>query len=146
MDVATMGCRKEQLPMNRSFKATCFHVEDMGEFLVVGLADHKFETVDYLTFQRSHEFDQQDIEQGMDAVHVERNDQGHSGYAGIRGVHLFPDRLHIHFDESGMEFMDGLASTEVLFDFSGESFETLRAGLEQCFAGFGCFHDHTRGS
>ncbi len=114
--------------MNRSFTATCFHAEDMGDFLLVGLA----------------EFDEQDLDLGMDDVHVERNDQGFSGYGGMRSVDLFPDRLHIDFDEIGMEFMDGLASTEVLFDFPAEVVEALRSALEQCFAGFACFHDHTR--
>jgi hypothetical protein len=130
--------------MNQSFKATCIHAEDMGEYLLVGLADHQFRTSDYLTFQRSHEFDEQDARLGMDAVHVERHAQGCSGYGGMSSVILFTDRLHIDFDDSGTEFMDGLASTDVTFDFSRECFETFRSALKQCFSGFDYFRDNTR--
>jgi hypothetical protein len=129
--------------MNPSFEATCMHAEDMGDYLLVGLADQKYDTVDYLTFQRAHEFDEQDVRLGMDAVHVERNGQGYSGYGGIRSVRLFPDRLQVDFDEKGVRFMGGLASTEVMFDFPGEVIERLRSALEQCFAGFDCFRDET---
>jgi hypothetical protein len=129
--------------MNQSFKATCMHAEDMGDYLLVGLADQKYDTVDHLMFQRTHEFDEQDIRLGMDAVHVQRNDQGYSGYGGIRSVGLFPDRLHVEFDDEGIGFMGGLASTEVTFDFPGEVIERLRSALEECFAGFDCFRDET---
>jgi len=128
--------------MNQSFKATYIHAENMGDYLLVGLADHQYDTADYLTFQRAHEFDEQDVRVGMDAVHVERNDQGCSCYGGMRNVVLFADRLHIDFDARGVEFMDGLASTEVTFDFPSERLETLRSALKQCFSGFDYFHDH----
>lgn len=129
--------------MNHSFKATCIHAEDMGDYLLVGLADHPFDTVDYLTFQRAHEFDEQDVRLSMNAVHVERNDQSCSSYGGMRSVVLFPDRLHIDFDDRGIKFMNGLASTDVMFDLPRERFEVLRSALKQCFSGFDYFHDDT---
>lgn len=132
--------------MNQGFKATCIHAEDMGDYLLVGLADHPFDTVDYLTFQRAHEFDEQDVRLAMDAVHVERNDQGCSGYGGMRSVALYPDRLHIDFDDRGIAFMDGLASTVVMFDFPRERFEALRSALKQCFSGFDYFRDESSDS
>ena len=126
--------------MNQSFKATCIHAEDMGDYLLVGLADHPF---DYLTFQRAHEFDEQDVRLGMDDVHVERNGQGCSGYGGMLNVVLYPDRLHIDFDDSGIAVMNGLASTEVTFDFPRERFEALRSALRLCFSGCEYFRDDT---
>src|SRR6202012_1826770 len=86
--------------MKSAFTASYIHSEDMGDYILVGLADQQFDTKEYLAFQRAHEFDEQDVRLGMNAVHVERNDQGFSGYGGMRSVVLFPDHLHIAFDES----------------------------------------------
>src|SRR5688572_30639313 len=122
--------------MNSDFKAACFHVEDMGDYLLVGFSDKRHDTTDYLTFQRAHEFDEQDIRLGMAAVYVERNDQRFSGYGGMRSVVLFPDRLHIDFDDRGAAFMGGITATDITFQFLRERFEALRSGLQQCFAGF----------
>ena len=130
--------------MNPDFKATCTHTEDMGDYLLVGLADQQHETTDYLTFQRAHQFDEQDIRLGHDTVYIERNDQFYSGYGGMRSVALHSDRLHIDFDEHGATFMRGIVATDVLFAFSSECFEALRAGLHRCFSGFAYFHDNTR--
>ena len=131
--------------MKQSFKATCVHAEDMGDYLLVGFADDKYETVDYLTFQRSHESDEQDVALGMDTVHVERNDQAHSDYGGMRCVILFPNLLRVEFDESGMEFMDGLDHTEVEFDLPLERFEALRSALKRCFAKLDFYYDYSEG-
>jgi hypothetical protein len=130
--------------MNPDFKATCAHVEDMGDHLSVGLADKQHGTVDFLTFQRAYEFDDEDVRLGMDAVYVERNDQGFSGYGGMCSVVLYPNRLHIDFDDRGTAFMGGITATDVAFEFSSERFEALRLGLLRCFSGFSYFHDKTR--
>jgi len=130
--------------MKPEFTASHIHSEDMGDYLLVGLADQQFDTREYLTFQRAHEFDEQDVRLGMDAVHIERNDQGFSGYGGMRSVVLFSDRLHIDFDARGAAFMGGTTATDVAFAFPRESFETLRSGLQRCFSGFSYFHDNTR--
>lgn len=130
--------------MNSDFKATCIHSEDMGDYLLVGLADQRHDTVDYLTFQRAHEFDEQDVRLGLNNVYVERNDQGYSGYGGIRSITIFSDHLHIEFDDHGADFMDGITTTDIVFDFPRESLEALRSGLLQCFSGFDFFHDHSQ--
>lgn len=136
---------KSECRVSPNFTAACVHVEDMGDYLLVGLADRKVETLDYLMFQRAHQFDEQDVRLGMDKVHVERNDQGYSGYGGIERVSLFPDHLHLRFDERGSSFM-GMPTMSVFFDFDGQTLKTLRDGLAACFEGFQCHCDETEKS
>ncbi len=129
--------------MTPDFKAAYCESADEDDYSQVWLGTEQSETLDYLTFQRAHEFDEQDIRLGLDGVYVERNDQGFSGYRGMRNVVLFRDRLHIDFDERGTRFMGGIPAMDVVFEFSDEVFSTLRRELQKIFRGYDYFHDNS---
>ena len=127
--------------MKSDFVATWVHVEDMGDYLLVGLSDQQFETSDYLVFQRAHEFDEQDVLLGMDTVYLERNDQGFSGYGGIESVSLFRDHLDVSLNAKGSAFMDGFSRMKVSLELDAAALQELRKGLVVCFEGFLTYHD-----
>jgi immunity protein 10 of polymorphic toxin system len=120
--------------MTPNFHAGHVSIDDMGEYLLVGLADNEVETRDYLMLQRAYAFDEQDRELGMADVYIERNDQGCSGYGGIERFELLPDKVRVRFDDHGTLSMAGIREMEVTFEKS--RFEELRAALRQCFEGF----------
>jgi|GEM_PF-969302 len=131
------------MPPLPHFTATCLHSEDMGDYHLLSLADDEDDPRDYLIFQRAHEFTEQDIRLGMNAVHVERNDQGWSGYGGLERVILRRDSLELELNEQGSRFMGGVQAMRVSFDFSSADFACLCKGLRVCFAGFAYFEDRT---
>jgi hypothetical protein len=128
--------------MNPNFHAGHVTVEDMGDYLLVGFADRQFATVNYLTLQRAHEFDEQDRRTGMAEVYIERNDQGFSGYGGMESFELLPDRVRVRFDARSAPIMAGCREMEISFDLNREQFGVLQAGLRRCFDGFNYFLDH----
>src|SRR5205085_3975104 len=101
--------------MNPSLHAHYVYVEDTEDCLFVGLADDQYDTDDYLMLQRAHEFDEQDQSLGMADIHIERNDQGCSGYGGIERFELLSDRVRVQFDDQGARNMEGIREMEITF-------------------------------
>jgi len=130
--------------MTSWFHATCIEFEDNGELICGGFADSKTNTGDFLAFTRPHVFSDEDRRHGMDKVHVERNEQGHSGYGGMERVELHRSQIRVIFDEKGTRRMAGFSETRVTFDISEERFEQLRRELARVFAGFDYYADCTR--
>lgn len=120
------------------FTANTVVVDDSDdEFIVVGLADEKDGTYrDALQFQRSHEFDEQDVALGMDSVYAERNDQSQGGYGGIERVELHPNRVRVTVGGELSERM-GTDEFDIAFTLPPDEFVRLREGLRVVFAGFG---------
>ena len=79
------------------FAAIDVVVDDSDDnFILVGFADEQDGRYrDALHFQRSYEFDEQDVALGMDQVYVERNGQSQGAYGGIERVELPPYRVRI---------------------------------------------------
>lgn len=81
-----------------TFHANCVAIDDMEDFWLVGFADERYDTNQYLTLQRSYEDDEQDIELGMDTYYVERAAQGRSCYGGIEQFELQRNQVIVTFD------------------------------------------------
>ena len=122
--------------MAPTFHATCICIEETDDCLQIGFADGEFETSKYLTLQRDHAFDEQDMRLGMAGVYVERDDQVNSMYGGIARCELLPGRLCVHFDDRGSKVMHGLREMEITFVASAEKISALSAALRRCFDGF----------
>jgi hypothetical protein len=120
-----------------NFHAGFVSIEDKGEYLLIGLVDDEVAVGDYLTLQRAHEFDEQDLRLGMDKVYIERNEQGYSCYGGIESFELSSRAVRVRFDAQGSERMGGTRQMEV--SFAAGRYQDLRAALEQCFKGFSWF-------
>jgi hypothetical protein len=121
-----------------AFHANCVAVEDMDDFWLVGFADDKYETHDYLTLQRSFEDDDQDVALGMNTYHVERNGQRWSGYGGIGRFELKRDRVRVEFTTEGASEMGNVVEMEVTFKVGEQEFYKLKDRLGKIFAGTGC--------
>lgn len=118
------------------FAANTVVVDDSNEeFILVGFADEQGgEYREALHFQRSHQFDAQDVALGMDSVYAERNGQG--GYDGVERVELHPGRVSVVI---GGELVGRMGTPEfdIRVSLNPAEFVHLRDGLRAVFAGFG---------
>ena len=116
------------------FTANDVVVDDSDEeFILVGFANE--EEGESLHFQRSHDFDEQDVALGMDSVYAERNGQGQGGYGGVERVELHPNRVLVVVKGELAEVM-GTSEFDIAFVLSPEEFQRLRDGLRVVFADF----------
>ena len=118
------------------FAANTVVVDDSDEScILVGFADDNSGRREALHFQRSYEFDEQDVALGMDSVYAERNDQSQGGYGGVERVELHPDRVRVLIGGRFAEDM-GDREFEIHISLTADDFRRLREGLRAAFAGF----------
>jgi len=126
----------------RFFTATCVVTEDPeGLCHLVGFADKKHDTEQYLMLQRSFEEDEdeQDEALGMDTYHVEWGGQQNSCYGGIGRFVLKRSGAEVIFEGEAARRMDGLEHLSIVFDLPTSEHEALKAALTDIFAGENCF-------
>jgi Immunity protein 10 len=125
------------------FTANTVVVDDSDdEFILVGFADEQDGAYrEALHFQRGYEFDEQDVELGMDSVYAERNDQSQGGYGGVERVELHPDRVRVAVQGKVAEAM-GTTEFDIAFALSSQELERLREGLRVAFAEFESLVDY----
>ncbi len=127
--------------MNIAFHANAVAVvEPDDEFFLVGFADEKFETQQYLMLQRAFEddVDDQDIELGMDTYHLEWRDQLYSLYGGIERFVLHRDHVTCTFTEAGTVKLDGATNARISFDLDEPEFRLLAQRLKDIFRDTDC--------
>lgn len=96
-----------------------------GEVMMAGFADEKFDTRDYVLFQRSCHPSAADVALGHDRVHTTVGPHEGSGYGGIRSIELFGNHLKLGI---GLEAVQALGAGPVLvvrFDPSLESLDEV---------------------
>jgi hypothetical protein len=123
------------------FHANCVAVEDMDDYWLVGFADEKFDTKQYLMLQRSFADDEQDVRLGMNTYHVERDGQQWGCYGGIERFELQRDRVNIAFTEKGRKCLGSVSAMEITFHVSDRQFRRLKDRLGRIFAGAVCLAD-----
>lgn len=112
------------------------------EFMLVGFADEQDgEYRDALHFQRSYEFDKQDVSLGMGHVYIERGIQTGSGYGGIDSVDLHTDRIRV---VTSGRTAESLGDTEFMIHFTAteDELRRLQHGLRTVFDGFALLTEH----
>jgi hypothetical protein len=119
------------------FHAKCVAIEDMDDLWLVGFADEKFETRQYLMLQRGYEDDEQDVKLGMDTYHVERDDQRWSCYGGIGRFELHRDHVAVRFNREGAERLEA-KRMEITFKIDRSQFQKMVRRLKHIFAGTKC--------
>jgi hypothetical protein len=125
------------------FIANTVVVDDSDEdFILVGFADEQ-EGIhrESLHFQRSNEFDEQDIALRMNSVYAERNDQSQGGYGGVERVELHPNRVKVTVSREVAKRM-GASEFEIAVPISPHEFQQMCDGLRSVFAGFGILVEH----
>ena len=125
------------------FTANTVVVDDSDpEFILVGFADEQGgEYCEALHFQRSYEFDEQDVGLGMDRVYAERNDQSQGGYGGVERVELHPGRVRVVVGDT-LAVRIGTDEFDIALSLAPDEFEKLRSGLRAVFAGFGTLAEY----
>lgn len=133
---------EEGVRMPAGFVADAFAaVEDDG-LLIVTLGAPSTEDEDfYLMLQHQDEYDEQDIELGMDQPYIEYCGQGWSWYGHILSFDLHRDHVAVKMDAQAAREMDNDGLIEVRFDLADAQFHALRLALQRTFAGRSCFHD-----
>jgi hypothetical protein len=112
------------------------------EFMLVGFANElDGEYLDAIHFQRSCEFDEQDVLLGMNEVYIERGNQAGGAYGGINSVDLYADRIRIVTSGRAAE---SLGDTEFMIHFTvtEDKLRRLQHGLRTVFNGFALFTEH----
>jgi len=125
------------------FAANSVVLDDSDEnFILVGFADEQDGRYrEALHFQRSYEFDEQDLALGMDQVYVERNDQSQSAYGGIEQIELHPDRVRMVVNGQTAQRL-GDSEFEIGLSLAPEQFVRLRQALQVVFEGLGSLVEH----
>ena len=90
--------------MNMEFTAKTIHASKEDDFYMVGFSDDEYDCSNYLILQKAFEFDEQDVEHGMDGEYFELNGQEYSGYKLCRAAFISKDEfmLHINKNDFGM--------------------------------------------
>ena len=115
--------------------------DSADEFILVGFADeHEGQYRDAIHFQRSYEFDDQDVALGMDQVYIERGIQAGSGYGGIDAVELHPNRVRVLVSGGTAQSL-GDAEFEIGFSLRPHELLRLQKGLQRIFEGYSVLHE-----
>lgn len=124
------------------FHANCVAIEDMEDHWLVGFADHKFETKQYLMLQRAFKFDEQDCRLGMDTYYVEIDGQAGSCYGGIKRFELERECVRVELAHKAKARV-GERFFEITFNLGSQEFRKLRNRLKRVFQGESCFMDRS---
>ena len=102
---------------------------------LVGFADDKLNTEQYLMLQRSFEddVDQQEVELGHDTYYLEWRDQAFSLYGGVQRFVLRRDHITCTFSPAGTAALDGATSARIGFKLDEPEFRLLRQRLKDIF-------------
>lgn len=121
------------------FEAQCVAVEHpYGDCHLVGFADRKFNTSTYLMLQRAFEFDEQDVELGMDTYHVEWCGQENSGYGGISRFTLTRSGAEVAFTPDAAKELYEMERLAISFRLTPSEYTALREALGHIFQDSGC--------
>ena len=108
-------------------------VSEVDGALVIGFADHEFETTRYVMFQRSLDPDDDD------GVYAERDGQQYSAYGRVESCALGRDQVSFVLSQTLAAALDIPPELSVHFDCGDDTFDSLRIGLGKLFAGTDCY-------
>ena len=103
--------------MNIEFTAKTIHASKEDDFYIVGFSDDEYDYSNYLILQKAFEFDEQDVEHGMDGEYFELNGQEYSGYKLCRAAFISKDEflLHINQNDFGIDTVK-ISLSQVVID------------------------------
>ena len=108
-------------------------IETQDDFWLGGFVDDPFNPTEYFMLQRAFEFDEQDIELGIDTYHFEIGDQGCSSYGGIERFELGRNVAHIEFHHRTALELEIESSFEIWFVLTPDEWNELKTFLENIF-------------
>ncbi len=106
------------------------------ELIIIGFADEQNDEYrEAIQLQRAYEFDEQDVELGMDQIYVERNSQMEGGYGEVVRIGLRPGRVQFTVDNELANHLGG-HEFEITFASEPDIYARLEAGIKTMLAGF----------
>jgi Immunity protein 10 len=122
--------------MPTGFVADQMSVTEEHGVLVVALGAPSTEEEDfYLMLQHKDEYDEQDVNFGMNEPYIEYCGQGWSWYGHIDQFELLRDRVKVQMNETAASRMGNDGHIEVQFSLGEQEFGRLRAALRRTFYG-----------
>ena len=121
-----------------TFHANCVTTLDMDDFWLVGFADQEQSPKQYFMLQRGYEDDEQDVALGMNTYYAERDNQGWSGYGGIKRFELNRNSIRVIFTAEGCNQFE-TEGMKITFQSDEHQFSRLGDRLEKIFKGSDCF-------
>jgi hypothetical protein len=106
------------------------YTQDDGEVVMVGFADEEYNTKEYVLLQRILNPSQEDKQHREDEVHIEVNDQRHSGYGGVRAIRLTRDSVTILLEPSIAEELRVESEIQVAISGTDLDLEALMRSLK----------------
>ncbi|WP_374438289.1 Imm10 family immunity protein [Inhella sp.] len=120
--------------MTSGFFATqCAVTEEEGVLITALGADPIAGQEQYLMLQHCDEYSEQDVELGMDRVHIEYCGQGWSWYGHIDRAELTRNQLRLQMSQAAAARMGNDGRIEVGFAIDDGLFESLRRALRRTF-------------
>ncbi len=118
-----------------TFQANTVSAEyDENDVLIIGFADLQAdgEPNHYFMIQHSEEYDEQDVELGMNAYYIERDGQGYSTYGGIQKIVLGSRQIRVELDEVGQKQLE-VPGIIIHFNLTEEGYSHLQQQLRKVF-------------
>lgn len=102
--------------------------------IMVGFADDQFNTSEYVLLQMSVTFDEQDVELGMDQVHITYCEEHRSNYGGIERFVLGNGHALITLSPETAAELEVDSGIEIWFPKDSARLESVRQHLQQMFS------------
>lgn len=130
--------------MTDRLDAHCVRAMEENGIPLVGFADREFDSDHDVLIQRTLDPASQDAALGLDAVHLEVDDQSHSVHGGVSSIRLEHDRSTVALDVAGAAQTGCTDGIEIRFHLDPYRFGTLRAALTRLLGGLPCPSDLSR--
>ncbi len=104
------------------------------DFWLLGFADSQYETTKYFMLQRAFEFDEADVELGLNNYYFEINEQGWSGYGGIARFEVWSNRVRITFEPQKVLALGIESTLEIHFKLESDQCNAFKTFLENIFS------------
>lgn len=122
--------------MPSGFTAQQLSITEESGVLVIGFGAPSTEEEDfYLMLQHKDEYDEQDVEFGMNEPYIEYCGQGWSWYGHMDRFTLMRDRVEIQMNHAAASHMGNDGHIEVGFSLSDQEFDRLSVALQRTFNG-----------
>ena len=105
---------------------------DDDQIMFVWFGNTQIKPLEYFKIELAEEFDEQDVESGMDTYYIELNDQIYSTYAGIEEVSVSEGKINFKLDKTGFESLKQ-NSLEIGLHLNSKEYDGLKSLLKQIF-------------
>ena len=111
-----------------SFRASVVNFEEQDGVLVVGFADDPLATSQYVLLQRTLHPSKQDLQLGMQGLHLEINGPDKSGYDAIDSISLMRDEAVLSLAPK-LRSKTGIEKIKIMFNVDDQRFKQLEEQL-----------------